>query len=105
MKEVRVKKGSGTIGFASPADIECVDLHCSDGGQIVLEGDTEVVSDGHHSFGELYQHRHMLFMTLMRSEVSWMSKLHSDGIMYPGWFIAGVALPQAREAKGRATQT
>jgi hypothetical protein len=52
------------------------------------------VSDGYHTFDELYDHRCHLFIALMRSNpgLSWRSKLHSDGTGYPSWFIAGMRL-------------
>lgn len=94
MKEVRVKKGYGTTGFASQVDPERVDLHCADDGQVVLEGDTGVVSDGYHTFDELYLHRNTLFIALMSHGTAWMSRMHSDGTMCPGMFVAGTDLPQ-----------
>ncbi len=54
------------------------------------------ISDGYHTFNELYEHRHALFITLMNThfELSWKSKLHDDGTMFEGgWFIAGMTLP------------
>ena len=53
------------------------------------------ISDGYHTFNELYQHRCALFACLMKShpELSWKSKKHSDGSEWEGWFIAGMRLP------------
>jgi hypothetical protein len=53
------------------------------------------ISDGYHTFDELYDHRCHLFIALMRSNpaISWRSKVHDDGSMYPEWFIAGMRLP------------
>lgn len=53
------------------------------------------ISDGYHTFDELYEHRHTLFICILRFNplISWRSKLHSDGTMFPGWFIAGVQTP------------
>jgi hypothetical protein len=54
------------------------------------------VSDGFHTFHELYDHRHTLFVALMNShpDLSWKSRQHDDGTMYAGdWFIAGMNLP------------
>lgn len=53
------------------------------------------VSDGFHTFNELYEHRHSLFLALMKMmpEKSWMSINHSDGTFIRGWFIAGIDLP------------
>ena len=50
------------------------------------------VSDGYHTFGELYHHRSILFLGLCMAckDRSWKSKLHSDGTMYDGMFIVGL---------------
>lgn len=52
------------------------------------------VSDGYHTFNELYAHRCTLFLALIscRPEISWISKKHHDGSAWEGWFIAGVEL-------------
>lgn len=61
--------------------------------------DTNKVSDGFHTFGELYDHRISLFIALCSvipygkytDHVSvWKSKKHADGTMYDGWFIMGL---------------
>jgi hypothetical protein len=56
------------------------------------------VSDGYHTMDELYEHRNLLFISLLNKAesinqlfFSWKSKLHRDGTMYDGWFIAGMA--------------
>ena len=53
------------------------------------------MSDGYHSFEELYEHRHALFLMLMRSypALSWFSTRHADGTSLDGWFIAGIKAP------------
>ena len=53
------------------------------------------VSDGYHTFDELYDHRCHLFIALMRSNssISWRANNHEDGTMYQGWFVAGMNLP------------
>lgn len=53
------------------------------------------ISDGYHTFNELYEHRHALFLALMRClpDQSWYSPCHDDGSSYDGWFIAGIGLP------------
>lgn len=55
------------------------------------------VSDGYHTFAELYDHRIALFIALCAriDAVSptghvWRSKLHSDGTGFDGWFIMGI---------------
>ena len=53
------------------------------------------MSDGYHTFDELYEHRHALFLMLMRSypTLSWISMTHNDGTYLDGWFIAGINAP------------
>ena len=53
------------------------------------------VSDGYHTFQELYDHRCHLFIALMRSnpEIAWRANNHSDGTSYENWFIGGMNLP------------
>lgn len=64
-------------------------------GKIIVECDSGEVSDGYHTFNELYDHRCHLFVALMCSnpEISWRANSHEDGTMYEGWFIAGMHLP------------
>jgi hypothetical protein len=52
------------------------------------------VSDGFHTFNELYEHRCSLFLALMAGypRISWISKKHEDGSEWGGWFIAGMQL-------------
>lgn len=71
--------------------------------QIHFDGETEQVSDGYHTFKELYDHRIELFIALcrvihntvgreggyLRYKV-WRSTTHSDGSQIPGWFIMGI---------------
>ena len=56
--------------------------------------DTKKISDGYHTFGELYEHRCVLFFSLCvylyRDHFVWRSKKHSDGSQYEGWFIMGI---------------
>jgi hypothetical protein len=59
------------------------------------------LSDGYHSFNELYEHRITNFITLCRflsyhpnkrllEKQVWKSKYHHDGTNYEGWFIMGI---------------
>lgn len=59
------------------------------------ENFTDMISDGYHTFGELYNHRALLFLTICASypDLAWKSKLHSDGTMYDGMFIVGINTP------------
>ena len=63
--------------------------------------DTNLVSDGYHTFGELYDHRITLFKLVCQLELEasseqgkpafvWRSKAHSDGSVWDGWFILGL---------------
>ena len=60
------------------------------------------VSDGYHTFDELYDHRITLFVALCRVLLRtaeggepyanggiWRSKLHYDGTAFDGWLIMG----------------
>lgn len=62
---------------------------------LVLPCDVGEVSDGYHTFNELYDHRCCLFVALLhcKADISWVSKLHDDGTCLDGWFIAGINLP------------
>lgn len=53
------------------------------------------VTDGYHTFSELYAHRCALFVALMRShpEISWRARFHADGTGCEGWWIGGMELP------------
>ena len=57
----------------------------------------EQVSDGYHTFAELYEHRCVLFVALICTigplYSRWRARLHTDGTMVDGWFIAGIDLP------------
>ena len=60
---------------------------------------TKEVSDGHHTFGELYRHRIALFCTIcnLLPEISWKSNKHFDeenDPMFGDSFIAGINTPE-----------
>jgi hypothetical protein len=68
------------------------------GAQSRQEEDPSQLSDGYHTFAELYEHRHALFLALMRAmpQHCWFSLRHADGERCFGgddWFIAGAELP------------
>lgn len=50
------------------------------------------MSDGYHTFNELYHHRALLFATIcnMHPDKAWKAKKHDDGSMYDGMFIVGI---------------
>lgn len=57
---------------------------------------TKGVSDEWHTFGELYYHRMMLFLSLQlaHKDKAWKSRLHDDGTMFDDSFIVGLETPQ-----------
>jgi hypothetical protein len=56
-------------------------------------------SDGYHTFNELYEHRHTLYIALCKSYKSkaWRATKHSDGTSYDGWFILGLCKEQGKQ--------
>ena len=82
-----------------------------DGREIFCEvRETNTVSDGFHTFGELYDHRIALCIALCRivHDVNksfntppdvFRSKEHhpDDGKMYEGWFVLGLGLKPGKE--------
>ena len=69
------------------------------------------VSDGYHTFDELYEHRNRLFLALvkmydnyltpLRCEVKcWKSKLHDDGTMFEDFFILGMTITKPNPVFG-----
>lgn len=64
--------------------------------EIRIKCDTNEVSDGYHTFGELYEHRIELFITLARwvscfgTADVWRSLHHSDLSRIEGWFVMGI---------------
>lgn len=70
------------------------------------------LSDGFHTFNELYDHRITIFVALCNlmeyaikelnnpdlkgKHVCWKSKLHDDGTMFERWFIAGIGILPGR---------
>lgn len=92
MKEVFIKN------IDDPKIITETDLH--------LSGKDLIVSDGYHTFDELYDHRITIFIELCRAyhkielvkgekivmlpRPIWRSKLHHDGSEFTGWFVLGI---------------
>jgi len=50
------------------------------------------ISDGYHTFDELYNHRLVLFSIICNQDHTdaWKSKLHDDGTMFDDYFIVGI---------------
>lgn len=62
-----------------------------------LENNSGDISDGYHTFNELYHHRAILFSVICNKhpELAWKSKQHDDPTkrMYDGMFIVGIQTP------------
>ena len=58
--------------------------------------DTGEISDGYHTFNELYYHRMILFSLIckMFAAQAWKSWLHADGTMFDDYFIVGITTPE-----------
>lgn len=74
----------------------CEDLE--EQGRLIVTPETGIgdLSDGYHTFNELYHHRAVLFSVICNAfkSCAWKSKMHSDGTMYDGMFIVGVDTPE-----------
>ena len=64
----------------------------------IPEGGIGELSDGYHTFNELYHHRAILFSVICNSmpDKAWKSKLHDTGDMYDGMFIVGIETPDGQ---------
>jgi hypothetical protein len=56
------------------------------------------ISDGFHTFDELYHHRAVLFAVVCSffEGIAWKSRFHHDGTMYNGMFIVGIETPEGQ---------
>ena len=56
------------------------------------------LSDGYHTFNELYHHRAILFSVIcnLMPDKAWKSKLHDTGDMFDGMFIVGIETPNGQ---------
>lgn len=54
------------------------------------------ISDGYHTFDELYHHRMMLFAVICNTykDKAWKSWKHGDGTMYEDYYIVGITTPE-----------
>lgn len=74
--------------------------------ELIKDSNTDLISDGFHTFKELYEHRIVNFMTICKllydyepySKVPvWMTKKHSDGSSWDGWFVLGIHTEQGKQ--------
>lgn len=76
------------------------DITCHfNAGDVIVESHSRIddVTDGYHSFDQLYAHRHALFIALlaesnMVSGAGWYAHQHHDGSSYPGWVLVGTTI-------------
>ena len=56
------------------------------------------LSDGYHTFNELYDHRMILFAVVckLNNDKAWKSKLHADGTMFDNFFVVGIETPDGQ---------
>lgn len=73
--------------------------------------ETNHISDGYHTFGELYEHRIDIYITLCRvvSDLKkiiphnkelpsiWRTQKHSDGEVIEGWFLLGIGTEKGKQ--------
>lgn len=66
--------------------------------KIELLEDKSKISDGSHTFKELYHHRAILFSIICNTykNQSWKSWKHDDGTMFEDYFVVGVTTEQGK---------
>lgn len=64
----------------------------------IMEDDIGRISDGYHTFDDLYFHRMLLFSIICKihNNRAWRSKLHSDGTMFNNFFVVGINTPEGQ---------
>lgn len=102
MVDQRDYKNRPVLQYRIVADYDNYDNDHTDESTAETIGD---LSDGYHTFNELYAHRIELWITVCRlwSEINkrdrrrlfkpWRTMKHSDGTCIEGWFILGMGWP------------
>lgn len=90
------KKWGGQVAPQIKADV--IEQLICEHFEMVDKLKTGNLSDGYHTYNELYHHRAILFSVIVNQnkEIAWKSKKHHDGTMYDGMFIVGVNTPQGQ---------
>jgi hypothetical protein len=63
----------------------------------------EKISDGYHSFKELYDHRIEIYIALCKQYAKhspfkvWRTRIHSDGTSFEGWFVLGIGYDEGEQ--------
>lgn len=72
--------------------------------KLIKKVDSNQVSDGFHTFEELYDHRIGLYLALCAMVAwysddfqVWKSRRHSDGTMWDDWFILGIGTKKGEQ--------
>lgn len=88
------------IRWASSAEEAVMSVRRMPAADVIQVPNTGIgdVSDGYHTFNELYHHRAVLFSVIcnLMPEKAWKSKQHDTGDMYDGMFIAGIETPEGQ---------
>ncbi len=63
--------------------------------ELILPCDPGTVSDGYHTFNELYEHRNLLWINILnlKPEMAFKTRKNDKGEVWEGWFIAGMNTP------------
>lgn len=66
--------------------------------RIIPETGIGDLSDGYHTFNELYHHRAVLFSVICNTfaDKAWKSRQHDTGDMFDGMFIVGIETPEGQ---------
>lgn len=52
------------------------------------------ISDGYHTFGDLYKHRtYLLALAMIHLPYAWKARKHENGTMFDGMFVVGFPTP------------
>jgi hypothetical protein len=65
--------------------------------EVILPDQVGKISDGYHTFDELYDHRIAIYISLCKALSFhfgdydiWRTKVHSDASVMEGWFLLGI---------------
>ncbi|HTB30807.1 MAG TPA: hypothetical protein VK808_02205 [Bacteroidia bacterium] len=89
--------GNATLSWEPDLPIECAINSLIKSHKV----NTNEISDGYHTFHQLYEHRIVNYLTLAKLLATnpafieskyrvWKSQLHSDGSSFEGWFALGI---------------
>ena len=87
------------VAVSSRTAAGCIaDNLITNGVTVLPESGIGDMSDGYHTFNELYHLRAVLFSVIcnLHPLCSWKAKKHHDGTMYDGMFIVGINTPEGQ---------